>query len=572
MAVANIAAVLAGWGKKVLVIDWDLEAPGIEHFFASGAKLEEIQNRNGLIELLTGLAGASEGPDASRNWINFVGDVPIPQTTHSISLLTSGCRVDGYFRIVRKLDVAAFYEDHNGGRLIETLRNSWKSHYDFVLVDSRTGITDIGGVCTIQLPDILALIFTATNQSLFGAVDVALKAFQSRQNLPFDRALVPVLPIPSRFDTQTEHKISKEWLSRFETALAPIYKSWLPAELDRREFLELTKVPYTPFFSFGEGLPVVEQGVTDPAGMGYAYETLAALLANKLENADQLVRNRDDYVRQGRTFDAIPRTSLREIPQEAVLLIELVNAGALREIVKRVSVAEEVFAGYQQRLASITNEYNGKVAMSAGDSFLFAFATIERAVTCALEIQRSLRVSKPIKTPLGSLKIRMAAHASEKETATGTTAQAAFRLIANIVSKGREGQLLLSETAHELFEKATPDVEFRVHEEQLEFFSEDDPTATKLYEVIGVRFLTLHEPEIQALFKQDPSSRSGGGFQAFIVHLQEQCNREARVIKLTVDDEERIARYAHDYSGGGWQGRLRRIFGRTLGDNLGREL
>ena len=33
MALANIAALLAKWGKRVLLVDWDLEAPGIEHFF-----------------------------------------------------------------------------------------------------------------------------------------------------------------------------------------------------------------------------------------------------------------------------------------------------------------------------------------------------------------------------------------------------------------------------------------------------------------------------------------------------------------------------------------------------------
>ena len=29
MAMANIAVVLARWGKKVLIIDWYLEAPGL---------------------------------------------------------------------------------------------------------------------------------------------------------------------------------------------------------------------------------------------------------------------------------------------------------------------------------------------------------------------------------------------------------------------------------------------------------------------------------------------------------------------------------------------------------------
>jgi len=33
MALANVAALLAKWGYSVLVVDWDVEAPGIERFF-----------------------------------------------------------------------------------------------------------------------------------------------------------------------------------------------------------------------------------------------------------------------------------------------------------------------------------------------------------------------------------------------------------------------------------------------------------------------------------------------------------------------------------------------------------
>lgn len=55
-----------------------------------------------------------------------------------------------------------------------------------------------------------------------------------------------------------------------------------------------------------------------------------------------------------------------------------------------------------------------------------------------------------------------------------------------------------------------------------------------------------------------------------LVGLQEKLNRETRALVLDGRDLERIARYAFDYERGGWQGRLTRIFGRTLGPTLGR--
>ncbi len=250
MALANIAVLMTAWGKRVLVVDWDLEAPGVEHFLAERAELASIQQGKGLIELLTEL---SEGTGVSDDvWRPLLQRISVPEVETPLFLLTAGARSHGYFKNVRKLDMKSFYEDRNGGHLIQGLRSAWRSHFEFVLVDSRTGITDIGGICTIQLPDILALVFTATEQSLEGAVDVAKKAASERQKLPFDRSIVPAVPIPSRFDTQTEREISQCWLERFETALAPLYGQWLPNTIDRRKFLERTKIPYVPYYSFGE--------------------------------------------------------------------------------------------------------------------------------------------------------------------------------------------------------------------------------------------------------------------------------------------------------------------------------
>src|SRR6266404_1163377 len=291
MAVANIATLLAMWGRRVLVVDWDLEAPGIEHFFFAKPELARIHQRKGLIDLLSELSERTETNVPNDAWSGLLVEAHIPKVDSPVHLLTAGARSQGYFRNVRQLDVKSFYEEKNGGYIIESLRNGWKSDFDFVLVDSRTGITDIGGICTIQLPDILAVVFAATEQSLVGAVEVAAKASVERQKLPFDRSMVPTFPVPSRFDTQTEQKIARDWLGRFEVAVSPLYNQWLPKAINRREFLELTKIPYAPYFSFGEGLPVVEQGTTDPTGLGFAYETVAALVANRLQNADILLSN-----------------------------------------------------------------------------------------------------------------------------------------------------------------------------------------------------------------------------------------------------------------------------------------
>ena len=56
MALANVAALLSKWGQKVLVVDWDLEAPGIEKYSESASQeLTKIRKRKkGLIDIIEG--------------------------------------------------------------------------------------------------------------------------------------------------------------------------------------------------------------------------------------------------------------------------------------------------------------------------------------------------------------------------------------------------------------------------------------------------------------------------------------------------------------------------------------
>lgn len=61
-----------------------------------------------------------------------------------------------------------------------------------------------------------------------------------------------------------------------------------------------------------------------------------------------------------------------------------------------------------------------------------------------------------------------------------------------------------------------------------------------------------------------------GGFQSLIEGLQAKLNTATGEIRLTDEDLERIARYAFDYGNGGFEGRLRIIFGCHLGPKLGR--
>lgn len=80
--------------------------------------------------------------------------------------------------------------------------------------------------------------------------------------------------------------------------------------------------------------------------------------------------------------------------------------------------------------------------------------------------------------------------------------------------------------------------------------------------------VTLNNREITVLMKQNPASKSNGGYQGLMVKLQSKLVDGS--LMLTSTELERIQRYAFDYGRGGWEDRFKAIFSRTLGPNLGR--
>jgi hypothetical protein len=77
--------------------------------------------------------------------------------------------------------------------------------------------------------------------------------------------------------------------------------------------------------------------------------------------------------------------------------------------------------------------------------------------------------------------------------------------------------------------------------------------------------LTLDPMEMTELLK--PISGEGG-YQSLLRALQGRLDRTSGALRLERDELDRIRRYAFEYGQGGWEDRLRRIFGRQLGPQL----
>jgi MinD-like ATPase involved in chromosome partitioning or flagellar assembly len=310
-ALANVAVLLATWGYRVLCIDWDLEAPGLHVFFEPLLAPDTLGD--GVVELVE---RSRAEPDV--DWTSAVAPVPVPSAAGRLDLMPAGRFDDSYVDRLQQLDWAELYEEDALGASLERARAQWVQTYDAVLIDSRTGITDVGGICTVQLPDIVVFSFTPNQQSIDGVLDVLQRAEERRGELPFERPRLRALPLVTRFEASVTQ--AAEWTKRIEKTLEPVLAAWSHRNVGAGELLTHTRIPYVPHWSFGEGLPVIDEGTADPLSIGYAFETVAALVALGLEGTERLVANRQSYVDQARRRGEEGARGAGAFPLDAVVL------------------------------------------------------------------------------------------------------------------------------------------------------------------------------------------------------------------------------------------------------------
>ena len=226
MALANVADLLARRGLRVLMIDFDLEAPGLEQYFPINQS--ETRSHAGLLDLLlaykqtVSLAATDEGPsfkEIERFILPVYKDLPAPA---KLDLMSAGQR-DGtvkladYAQSLRTFDWQDFLSNWAGDRFFEWLRLRVVDLYDVVLVDSRTGVTEMGGICAYQLAGAMLMFSGANLQNLEGTQNLvrnfALPGVQSlRHGRPLD-----VVVVPARIE-QSDEKLLEDLRKRFAVA------------------------------------------------------------------------------------------------------------------------------------------------------------------------------------------------------------------------------------------------------------------------------------------------------------------------------------------------------------------
>ena len=166
MALVNAAVELVKAGRRVLIVDFDLEAPGLDTF-----NLPQPQTpTKGLVDFVSEYLKTSEAPDVSE----FLYRSPIVGTKGQLWVMPAGLPDEDYDAKFRAIDWQALYNRRDGYFLFEDLKVQWDRFLqpDYVFIDSRTGYTDVGGICTRQLPDAVVFFFFPNEQNRRGLENV----------------------------------------------------------------------------------------------------------------------------------------------------------------------------------------------------------------------------------------------------------------------------------------------------------------------------------------------------------------------------------------------------------------
>ncbi|MEV0492629.1 FxSxx-COOH system tetratricopeptide repeat protein [Streptomyces atratus] len=279
MALANTAWILAANGCRVLAVDWDLEAPGLHRFFHPFLDLSELAATPGLINLITEYQEEARRPaPRDPDWHREYARVR-PHATSlnwafqhggSLDFLSAGRRNRDYSSTVGRMDWDDFYERYGGGQFFDAMRADMQKHYDFTLIDSRTGLSDIADICTVQMPRVLVVCFTLSDQSIEGASAVA-RDIEER----FHDKHIRILPVPMRIDDGEKEKADAG------RALAKDSFPGFPSGLGKEELANYwgtVEIPYRPFYAYEEILATFGDAPNVTSSMLTACERLTSVL------------------------------------------------------------------------------------------------------------------------------------------------------------------------------------------------------------------------------------------------------------------------------------------------------
>ena len=196
------ALTLARHGHRVAVVDLDLESPGISTFFLPDTE----ESPPGMIDYLL------EKNIQGKNWklkdhLELVKDPKLlGDTEKSLPILSAGNVDNNYLEKLARLDCQNLLNVNN------PLQKTWSDMFkelneaagklDFILLDTRTGFHDLGGLAIAEFSHAAVIFGTQSRQSWAGLTHVIRRLAKPLAPEPLPllliHALAPGIGVPGR--------------------------------------------------------------------------------------------------------------------------------------------------------------------------------------------------------------------------------------------------------------------------------------------------------------------------------------------------------------------------------------
>jgi formylglycine-generating enzyme required for sulfatase activity/cellulose biosynthesis protein BcsQ len=369
MALANVGCLLArerAASNPVLMMDWDFEAPGLHSFFETRLSAdtsearERFQAAPGVLDLLVSVRDALNDAQLPRAEASdddadeYVASLDLSSSilgtgVPNLWLMKAGRFDDDYAARVNSFDWEEFYR--RVPWLFLALARRLESEYAYTLIDSRTGLTDTSGICTMLMPERLIVAFTPGRQSLTGLAGLIKRAIRYRR-LSNDPRPLAVFPLPSRIEN-SEADLRKLWRTApvgngtLDIGYQPLFEQIFREAYDVEScpletYFDAVTLQHEPRSAYGERIAVEDELSTDVLSLGASYRRFVDHLVELSNPWDDLqaLRQQLQVTQLVEKADAFLQKSEPEPVRAEAVLTEAVDVLNATSSMKDPGVAE----------------------------------------------------------------------------------------------------------------------------------------------------------------------------------------------------------------------------------------
>ncbi len=238
---ANYGIYLAKTGRRVLLLDMDFEAPGLDCKFFTDAT---TNISNGLIDQVAAFQNGQSLPGLSPSQMPLADEVI--RAGGSLQLIPAGNYgvPHKYYETLSSLDWKFLLRDARGLAFWFDLLNRIRKEIqpDDLIIDSRTGYTEIGGLCTQVLPDKVLLLTSTSWESMNGTRHMyeIIRTSRAVKEIRGDRPPVDLRVVVTRLPPNEDREaLDRRMRLRLNLEIPQLYYVFASSDLANEEFLAM---------------------------------------------------------------------------------------------------------------------------------------------------------------------------------------------------------------------------------------------------------------------------------------------------------------------------------------------